>query len=357
MRKRLILLLLSLLLTAIAAASPLQAQVTWQVFRAPAADGSERVTFVNLYTGETTEATVSGARYTPAGHFVLFYDTANNRVAQIFPDGAVEPHPFIQPGPQTRRVDWMISGNQQYIAWTLTEGPLNSLITTTTVANIDGTNARQVLVDGPRNGIRAMPVAFSADAASLYMDYQPDGLDAFTPYTEYAGLFEVNLKDGGIAGYLPNEPGCFCGAGFGGGYFLRMALADDLSGFDLRVVNIAAQVERTLPALNATGYTQGGDVLVSDDGQRAVYALAQVQNFGAENQSLRTLFVLADLESGTQRELTTPVQTYVRPVAWTEGNTAVLFTSPTRPGTWKITLEAGRLARIADETYIGTLSE
>jgi hypothetical protein len=179
----------------------------------------------------------------------------------------------------------------------------------------------------------------------------------FTPYDEYAGLFEIRFKEGAEVNYLPDEPGCYCGAGFGAGYFLRLALNDDLTGFNLRVFQLAAQTDATIPALPLDGYTQGGDVLVSPDGALAVYALARVSNFGAPDQSIRTVFVLADLQAMTQRALTDPLTRFVRPVAWTEGNTAVIFTSPAQDGTWKIELERGRLEQIATGTYIGTLRD
>jgi hypothetical protein len=317
--------------------------------------GQDTVSLVNTLTGEVTEAAVYGENYTVVGREVLFYDRLNDEVGLIAPDGEVRPHPFIQPEPTTRRVDWVVSRDHRLLAWTLTESAGGDMLTTTThVADINSEERRQVLTDGPRAGIRAQPVAFSADGNYLYMDYQPDTLGAFTPYDEYAGLFEVSLKDG-ETDYLPDEPGCYCGAGFGGGYFVRLSLADDLSGFNLRAYDLAAQVTRTAEALPLQNYTQGGDVLVSPDGTRAIYALAQVRDFGSPAQTVRTVFVVVNLDTMTQRQLTQPQTLYIRPVAWTEGNEAVIFTSPTRAGTWKMDIESGRLTQIAAARYIGTM--
>lgn len=317
--------------------------------------GQDTLTFVNMLNGETTQAQVYGSSYTLVGRAVLFFDRLNSRVSLATPDGAVRPHPFIQPAPTTRRIDWAVSDDGSLLAWTLTEGTPESLSTITTVANIDGTNPQQVFLDGPRNGIRAAPVAFSPDDATLYMDYQPDVLGDFTPYDEFAGLFAVNLKAGEFAGYLPQEPGCYCGAGFGGGVFLRMALTDDLSGFDLLAFDLMAQTEMLLPSVGLRGYTQGGDVLVSADATRAIYALAQVENFGTPSQLVRSVFVLADLTTQRQQTITQPQTLYLRPIEWTEGNSAVILVSPTRSGTWKLNVETGRLDSIADATYLGTL--
>jgi hypothetical protein len=345
-------------------AAPIAAQTNdpapLQIFRVRSTDGNtagqDTITFFNLLTGETASADVYGSRYTIAGSDLLYFDRLNNQIGLISPNGTVRPHPFIEPATNTRRVDWAVSADNRLIAWTLTVGEPEAMTTTTFVANMDGSERRQVLVDGPRNGIRATPVAFSSDDTTLYMDYQPEALGDFTPYSEYAGLFEVSLKEGGVVDYLPNEPGCFCGAGFGGGFFVRLALAEDLSGFDLLVTDLAADTTTRIDAVDLDNYTQGGDVLVSPDGTRAIYALAQVQNFGTQNQTVRTVFVLTDLRTFTQRPLTSPLFNYIRPVAWTESNSSVIFISPDTNATWKINLETGRLEEIARATYIGTLT-
>jgi hypothetical protein len=329
----------------------------WQVFLERDVDdlGFDRLIFVDALTGEANPVEVFGERYTPAGNGILYYDSASDRVMLATANGRVRQHPFIQPGGGTRRVDWLVSPDGSMLAWTLTNGDSASALTTiTTVANIDGTNPRQVLVDGPRTGIRALPVAFSSDNTVLYMDFQPDGIGALTPFRQYAGLFAVDLESG-EQGYLPDEPGCFCGAAIEAGLFLRLSVTEDLSGFDLLVYNLAGQVEQAIPAVALPNYTQAGDILAAPDGTRAVYALAQVRGFGSENQSVRTVFVLVNLEEMTQAALTEPITTYVQPVAWTEDNSAIIFTSPERDGTWKVNLSTGTLDKVAEATYVGRL--
>ncbi len=316
----------------------------------------DSLTFVDVLTGATVTVEVpANGRYLVADGGVWLFDANRRAVDAITPDGTVTPHPFIDLPADARRLDWVLSGDGRRVAWTLTSGPTEAIATVTRVADVTGANIADVFTDGPRDGIRAMPVAFSADGGALYMDYQPDTLGDFTPYNEYAGLFEVSLKDDHAQQYLLGEPGCYCGGGFGGGAMVRLSLAPDFSGFDLRVVDLQAAVERRLDALALQNYTQGGDVLVSPDGTLAVYALAQVQNFGAPSQTVRTVFVLADLTTNTQRQLTQPQTLYIRPVAWTEGNNAVLFTSPTRPGTWKMDIESGQLTQISNARWLGTI--
>ena len=327
----------------------------WQVFlRRNAAGGADTLTFVDIITGDTTPITLGGERYTLVGNSVMYYDRVANRVMLVYPDGQTSEHPFIQPGTETRRVDWQLSADAKKIAWTLTEGTPTALATLTSIANVDGTNVQEVLSDGPRNAIRALPVGFSPDYTTLYMDFQPDGFADFTPMPQYAGLFGVDIASGKWD-YLPDEPSCFCGAGFGAGMLLRLKVSQDLSGFDVHVYNLAGKIEQTIAAQSLRGYTQAGDVVISPDGRQAVYALAQVQNFGRADQSVRTVFMLVDMDLKTQTPLTQPITTFVEPHSWTEDDSAVLLTSRQQDGTWKINLSDGKLTRVADATYLGTV--
>ncbi|NWF69785.1 MAG: hypothetical protein HXY40_11940 [Chloroflexi bacterium] len=344
--------------------SPLHAQtlLPQQVFlrRDIDASGRDQLLFIDTLTGTQTVVEVTGERYTIAGREVLFFDTSLRRVRLAADNGNVRDHPFMLLGLLTRRVDWVLSPDGTLIAWTMTEGDSQSnLSTITTVANLDGTQSRQVLVDGPRSSLRALPVAFSDDLTRLYMDYQPDGIGDLTPFTQYAGLFVVEITPQNTVGtpqYLPGEPGCFCGGGIGSGWFLRLSLTADLSRYDLRAYNLLGGGDQMIPALALRGYTQAGDFLIAPDGTRAVYALAQVEGFGTAQQSVQTVLALVDLQALTQTTLGDPITTFVHPVAWTEDNSAVIFTTPERDGTWKINLSDNVLTKLADVTYLGTLA-
>jgi hypothetical protein len=328
----------------------------WQVFVQRNVDGggSDRLTFVDLLTGAEAGVTITGERYTLDRTSVIFFDRGTRRVMAALPDGRVNAHPFIQPERSSHRIDWLVSPKQEWVAWTRTEVGPDGLTTVTSIARRDGSELRQVLVDGPRQGIGATPVAFSRDQAVLYMDFQPDGLGDFTPFPQYAGLFALDLASGEWD-YLPDEPGCYCGAGFGQGLFLRLKVADNLRGFDLHIYNLAAQVSNVIPFGNYGGFTQAGDIVLSNSGRRAIYALAQIQNFGRPDQFAQTVFMLVDLDLMTQQPLTDRINTFVEPLSWTEDDTAVIFTSKQQDGTWKINLSDGRLDRIANATYLGII--
>lgn len=317
-------------------------------------NGQDRLTFIDTVSGDETAVELIGDRYTLLSNAVLYYDPATKKMMLAQSDGSTREHPFIQPSPETHSIDWLVSPDLKNVAWTVSNGSADNLTTLTTVANIDGTNPRQVLTDGPRNGLRALPVAFNSDRTKLYMDFQPDGVGNFTPFPQYAGLFALDLTTSEWD-YLPDEPGCFCGAGFGGSLFLRLKVSADLSGFDLHVYNLTGDVSQTIPAQSIRDFTQAGDIVMSPDGSRAVYALAQIRDFGKPGQSIQTVFMLVDLQLMTQTTLTDPITTFVEPLAWTEDNSAVIFTSPERDGTWKVNLGDGKLDKVADATYLGTL--
>jgi hypothetical protein len=322
--------------------------------------GLDRLIFIDTLTGQETTIEVYGERYIIAGENVLFFETPSRSVRLASPNGSVRDHPFIHTDSQTYRIDWVVSQDNSLIAWTVTQGNQSSLITYTTVADMEGVLPRQILVDGPLDGIRAMPIAFSDDQTQLYMDYQPDGIGDLTPFTQYAGMFSIVIPQNngdqiGEPSFLPGEPGCFCGGGIGAGWLLRLSLTADLTGYNVRVYNLLGAVEQTIPALSLRNYTQAGDFLISPDGTRAVYALARVEGFGTPNQSVTTVFALVDLQDMSQALLGDPITTFVHPIAWTEDNTGLIFTTPERDGTWKLSVVNGVLTKIAEATYIGTL--
>lgn len=317
----------------------------------------DRLQFIDVQTGEVTSVEVNGERFTLFGRAVMYYDPAVNRVMLATPDGRTRNHPFIQPLPSTRRVDWVVSPDGTQVAWTLTTALADGqLVTQTQIAGIDGSNPEEVLVDDPRPGIRALPVALSADHTTLYMDYQPDGIGDVTPFRQYAGLFALDLKSGETT-MLPGEPGCFCGAGFGAGLLLRLSLAENLSGFDVMVRTLGSETSKRIPAVGRANYTQAGGLILSSDSTQAIYALAQVSDFGGPNQFVSTVFVHVDLIEGVQTVLTQPISNFIEPLMWTEDDSAVIVTSgdPFVNGTWKIDLESGRVNRLANANYLGMI--
>jgi hypothetical protein len=272
---------------------PVQAQTiihhTWEVYLEENvnADGADRLIFLDILTGEVTSAQVFGENYTALGDRILFFDGFNRSVMTVNTIGTVTPHPFIQLG-TARRVDWILSSDQRLIAWTLTYDDPTGLRTVTHLANPDGANQREVWIDGPRtDGLRALPVAFSVDNSAIIMDFHPDIISDFAPYTQYAGLFRLNLADSSIAPLPDDDSPCFCSATLRAGQLLRLSVRPDLAGFDVLVFDLGSGRSTTIDAIRLVDFTQAGNILIASDGSRAVYALSQIPNFSEDPENVR----------------------------------------------------------------------
>jgi hypothetical protein len=331
---------------------------TWEVYMQQnvTADGADRLIFMDVLTGDVTSAQVYGERYTPLRDKILFFDNVNRSVMTVNTNGTVSPHPFIQLGP-ARRIDWVLSPEQRLIAWTQTFDEANGMRTVTQVATPDGTDQRTVFEDTVRgDGLRVLPIAFSVDNADLIMDFHPDIISEFAPYDQYAGLFRLSLDDSAITPLPDDDSPCFCSATIRAGQLIRLSVTSDLSGFDVLVFDLAAGGRDKIDAIPLNNFTQAGNILISPDGNHAVYAMSQVPNFSQSPDAVRTVLMSVNLNTMQQTQLTDPITQYLRPVRWTEDNTAILFTSPDRDGTWKINIEGGELTRVAEATFIGILT-
>lgn len=320
--------------------------------------GLDHLLFINMQTGNQTRLDIYGERYTPFGYEILYFDRQTNRMMLVHPDGTTREHPFVQMPADAYRIDWVVSARYEMVAWTVTwRDQLGQLATITYVANADGANLREVLreIDLANENLRALPIRFSQDLGTLYLDKHPDGINPYLFFRQYVALYALDLIDNTTQA-LPEEFGnCICGAAILNRQFLRLRLASDLNGFDLYLYDLNTGAKTLFPPLRLTGYNTGGDILISPDGNLAVYALASVTPRPNQDPLTETVFVLVNFDAETQTVLTQPIQTFIRPIAWTEDNSAILFTSPRENGTWKVTLSNGRLNRVAQTTFIGIL--
>ena len=322
-------------------------------------NGAMALVFVDLNSGKQTRLEVNGERFTVLGDSVMFFDARNRSVKLASPDGELATHPYIALTASETRAEWAISADGKRIAWTTIEGNAPAAISTVTrVADIDGANARTVFRETRQDGVRVQPVSFSLDGSRLFMDYHPDGLDTLVVFPQYAGLFALDLSvedPQASMAFLAGEPGDFTGAGFGAGYYLRLGVSRELNGFDLQVTQLATNAEWEISA-SGGGYSIAGDVLVSPDGRYAVYAQAALQGIGTGTAQAETVIMRVDLAEMSQSALTGPLEGVMRPVAWSEEDTAVVLVNASRPGTWKARLSDGRVQQVAELTYIGQVN-
>ncbi len=319
--------------------------------------GAARLFFVDPVTGEAVTADVRGDRFTVVGGYVLFQNAEDGTLSRAWPDGRVEPHPFIQPIPETARIDWVVSPDGQWIAWTRTDRTADGQLTTlTTLARPDGGDQRVLLQDGPDAFLHIVPLALT-DNSTFFFDRQPGGLGGFFFYPQYADVHRLRPEQPAPE-RLPFEPNCFCAAALSadGQYFVRLEQASDSGGFDARVWDLAANIDTFAPTI-APPYALAGAALVSPEGERVVYSLANnVTLDSAGSGRERFMLVVVEAKQGEQRPLLeTPLDRPLLPLAWTDDEHGVLLYNPRRDGTWKLSLDTGEIRQVASATLVGVI--
>ena len=219
-----------------------------------------------------------------------------------------------------------------------------------------GVEVRELLVYGPRAGIRLLPVGFGADSREIIMEAYAEGSESLSPYRRRSGLFAFTLAENGlVTRALPGEQACFCAVGFRGDLMLRLRPNRALNGLDVEIVHLDSGERRIIPALSPGKYSEGGAILISADGRRAVYALSQLDDKAPG--AVQSALALVDIENGRQRIASGPIPDLLRPLGFTDENRAALITTRRNDVTWKIDLEDGRLLEIADAVYLGVIAD
>lgn len=338
------------------AALPEADQSGWDVFvRKDEFDGDVELVFINILTGEMNSIDVSGERFTMLGSAVLYYDLDEEQVKLAAPDTSIRDHPFLGKSADTERVDWIVLKDGRTIAWTETRREDGGALSTSTYASdLDGANRRELLADGPRDGVRVLPVAFSAITNELIMEAHPDGIGKHFSYTQYAGLFALHVVDGAVR-QLPDASHCYCPAGFGDHILLRFPPASSGDGVDVKVFGLDGVQQMAIESASPAGFTSPGEALVSADGNKALYVVSQVPVPGDAASETRSVFVLADLQTLQQSIVSNPITGLVRGITWTEDQGAVLFTSEQQLGAWKLRLSDGKISEVATALYLGSL--
>ncbi|MDE2857285.1 MAG: hypothetical protein OXN94_05495 [Chloroflexota bacterium] len=337
-------------------ALPEAEQPGWDVFiRNDEDDAATELVFINILTGEMNSASIAGERFTLLGNAVIYYDLDEEQVKQVAPDTSIRDHPFVTRPADTERVDWVLSRDGGTIAWTATRrGDGGTLSTSTYVSALDGVDSREILLDGPRDGVRVLPVAFSGAANELIMEAHPDGISKRFSYTQYAGLFALDLVDGAVR-QLPDESGCYCAAAFGDRVFLRFPPSESADGVAVQVYSFDGSQKMALESAAPAGFTSPGEALVSADDNLALYIVSQVPAQGSATDETRSVFVLVDLQTLEQSLVSHPITGLARGVAWTEDHGAVLFTNDQQLGAWKLRLSDGKISEVASALYLGSL--
>jgi hypothetical protein len=360
--RRLLFILLALFVLPGAALSP-QGQdapggTAWEVLLLDAPAGSEdTLVFTDIRTLESSVIQVDGERYTALADGVLLFDNTTRLVRLALPDGQLIRHPLVRMDADAARIDWLVSMDGMRLAWTQTyRTPAGALTTITHVADRDGGGYRVLYEDpGRTDGLRATPVAFVQDNARLIMDMQPDGLDAFSPFHQYAGLLSVDLATG-EADFLPQEPGCYCGAGFAPDTYLRLMVSPEQSGYFVDVRDyISEDPLATLAPVPEITPSIGGEVLMDADHAQAAYVLTTVTGLGAVESRIVSTIVRVDLARSTQTVAADGLDGFVHLLRWSDDGASLEFTTAAREETWILDTATGETRPLLRGVRLGTI--
>ncbi len=332
----------------------------WDVFLlrdAQAAD-APRLSFINLLSGEEIEVEAPGSQFSVTTSGVIYLDSEDSTVKLAQSDGTVRKHPFIGFAPGDHSIDWVVTADGARIAWTIAQQlPDGSLTSTTWLADSDGDKLRELLVDRPRAGIRLLPVAFRPQSEQLIMEVRAAEVVEAGPYLLRTGLFALDFATGEVRSrQLPGEQNCYCAVGIGADVMLRLTRTS-AGGFAAEAFALESGQAQMIAALPLADYAYAGNLLLSGDDSMAIYALSHVEDTAEPGAGYRTVLARLDLLAASQEIISRPLPTVVRPLAFSEGNSALLFTTVDAAGTWKLRLADQAISKVADGVYLGRMVE
>ncbi|MCY4062549.1 MAG: hypothetical protein OXG53_09305 [Chloroflexi bacterium] len=334
---------------------------SWDVFTRQNAENATHtdVIFIDLLSGDQSTISATGERFALANTGVIFFDTVERQVKLGKADGVIRDHPFINLTDEASRVDWAVSDDKDWIVWSISrELEDGRLITATWLADVAGTEIRELLVYGPRDGIQLRPIGFGGDESEIFMEAMALGGEGSGIYARRTGLFALALADDElVTRALPGDQTCFCAVGFGANLMLRLAPNRAANGLDVEIFALNTGEKQVIAALSRGNYSEGGNILISADGKQAVYALSQIRETAAERGEIQSVLVYVDIENGRQRIASSPIASPIRPLRFSERNRAALVAAEQIGETLKVEFEDGRLVTVADAIYLGQIGQ
>ena len=351
--------MLALLAGMLAAALPSHAQdalAPWvDVFvqRDPAL-GTARIYFVDALSGLSTVVSVdNGEEFTLVGGYVLYRKPLNGVIMRAYPDGRIEPHPFIQSAPDHRVTNWVTSSDARSIAWVQIDA---DGISRATIAQAEGGSLRDVPLESPAPPLEIAPVALTNGMPRFYFDiaYAPDA-GTNGPYIAYTEVHAYNLANAAFS-TLAEEPNCTCAAAVTpeGTLFVRLELAQSAGPYNVRVFDLRSDLSYTISAPGLP-YPYAGDLVLNAAGTLAAYSIASSPPV-EEGDTQQYALMFVDISAQQQVLALPPGTTDFRAVRFIDEDSALLVINATEGSTYKLNLNNGELVRVSDYTYLGTIT-
>lgn len=351
--------MLVLLAGGLAAALPVRAQdalAPWvDVFvqRDPAL-GTAQIFFVDALSGLSTVVPVdNGDEFTLVGGYVMYRKPQNGVIMRAYPDGRIEPHPFIQSAPDRRVTRWVTSPDARAMAWVYVDA---SGVSHAAIAQAEGGSLRDVPIEPPVPPLEIAPVALTNGMTRFYFD-AARAPDAATngPYPAYADVHEYNLASAAFR-TLAEEPGCTCAAGVtpDGALFVRLEQAQSAGPYNVRVLDLRSDLSYTISAPGLP-YPYAGDLALNAAGTLAAYSIASSPP-AAEGDTQQYALMFVDISTQQQILALPPGVIDYRAVRFIDDDSALLVIDAAEGSTYKLNLNNGELVRVSDYTYLGIIT-
>ncbi len=310
--------------------------------------GEAKIYFMDPLSGLSTVVNVeSGQQFTLVGNAVIYEKARTGAIMQANPDGTLEPHPFIRRAVDTRSLRWVVAPDGQSIAWvTVSQDGVSQAY----AAWADGSDLRQLPISTPGDALELFPLALSNSMTEFFYDAAYPAEPPEDPYRVYSHVALYNLLDEAFYP-LGDEPDCACGAAVSadGRLFARLEGIQGIGPFALHIWDLptGADISIDPPNLN---FAYAGDLIVNNTGTFAAYSSADTQSPD------EYVVVLVDLVDQTQTAVLAPGPSRYQPLAFIDGDSALLLAGVTVGGTYKLDLASGELRQVSRDLYLGTVT-
>ncbi len=348
----LILLALSLLPLPIHAQEPVPNRVEVFVAR-DAASTAARLYLMDPLSGLSRVVSLEdGQNFALVGDYVIYEKARTGAIMRARADGTIEPHPFIRHGADTARLMWVVSSDRRAIAWVEVS---TAGVSTAYVAWADGSELETLPIPSPAPPNVLRPLALTDDRTAILVDLESPDKPSTLPFVTYTHVTEYHIRE--RAAYpLTGEPLCPCAAAItpDGRILARLEAINGQGPFALHLWDLPDQLDLRVPA-PALPYRMAGDLLLSESGALAIYAVAA--GVGPETGQFQEQYALivVDTAAQTQRLIAGPSPVRYRPLAFEDGDSTVLAVGVNQPGTFKIDLATGAVLRISADEYLGAI--
>ena len=310
--------------------------------------GEAKIYFMDPLSGLSTVVNVeSGQQFTLVGGTVIYEKSRTGAIMQANPDGTLEPHPFIRRAVDTQSLRWVVSQDGQSIAWvTVSQAGVSQAY----AAWADGSDLRQLPISTPGDALELFPLALSNSMTQFFYDAAAPMVPAEGPYRTYSLVALYNLLD---EAFLPldEEPDCDCGAAVSadGRILARLEGIQGIGPFALHIWDLptGADIRIDPPNLN---FAYAGDLIVNSTGTFAAYSAADTLTPD------QYVLVLVNLVDQTQTAALVPGPARYQPLAFIDGDRALLLAGITEGGTYKLDLASGELRRVSNDLYLGAIT-